>query len=133
MIRLVICVGIIVGFFTILQRDDDSQPNSSLKELHRQRCELLSDDLAAIQKLHARGEATIAKLDEAKIRLFLAEAEAASDEATRQRKRGEAITLLQTIVDRTQKMVERGDATPAAYRDAQLRLIETQLLFHRGG
>lgn len=133
MIRVLACVGVVVGFFAVLQGDDSWQPKSPLNELHRQRCELLSDNVAAIQKLYADGQATPSTLDEAKIRLFLAEAEAATDEATRQRKREESIALLQTMVDRTQEMVQQGDATPAAYRDAKLRLIETQLSFHSGG
>ena len=133
MIQFLVCVGVVIGFFTVLQGDDASLPNPSLKDLHEQRCELLSEDLIAIQKNHANGNASTSSLDEAKIRLILAEAEAANNEATRQLKRVEAINLLRIIVDRSQKQVEQGVASPASYRDAQVRLIETQISFHTGG
>ena len=133
MIRVFACVVLAVASLSILHGDDTERESTPLANLHQARIDLLSEDLAAIGKLHRDGQATETSVDEAKIRLYLAEAEAANDVNTVHEKQAEVIRILESLVDRTKDMVDRGIAPPKTLRDTRLRLIETQIQFHSGG
>ena len=133
MVRFLACSVFVLGLVLALQGEDVRPAKPSLQQLHKRKCDLLAQRLSDIETLVSISQATGAEVWEAKIRLYLAQAEATTDDVVRRGKQEAVLKLLEGLVEGTKSLLDVGGTTPASYHDIQLRLIETQLSFEKNG
>jgi len=134
MVRIVTCVAALLIVLATLHADDTkTNGDESLARLHEQRCTLLRENLSALEKLARQAIVRDVVVEDARLRLLHAEAEAAIDNDLRRQKQDEVLDILKSKIERVRGLLDQGITPPSDYREAQLRLVETQIKFRTAG